>query len=72
VSVCWPQGGLAWPRGLIGGWIASSGRDPLTFAMHALRRTKATLICRRTGNQRRGASYCSGKPCSKAPSAALA
>ena len=31
-------------------WIASIGLDPRLFGTHSLRRTKATLIYRRTGN----------------------
>jgi len=37
---------------LVGKWIASIGLDPLKFGTHSLRRTKATLIYRRTGNLR--------------------
>lgn len=37
---------------LVGQWIASVGLDPLKFGTHSLRRTKATLIYRRTGNLR--------------------
>jgi hypothetical protein len=37
---------------LAGEWIASIGLDPLKFGTHSLRRTKATLIYRRTGNLR--------------------
>jgi integrase len=37
---------------LVSGWIASIGLDPSVFGTHSLRRTKATLICRRTGNLR--------------------
>src|SRR5204863_1735478 len=33
-------------------WIASIGLDPKLFGTHSLRRTKATLIYRRTGNLR--------------------
>ena len=33
-------------------WIASIGLDPHFFGTHSLRRTKATLIYRRTGNLR--------------------
>ena len=33
-------------------WIASVGLDPSLFGTHSLRRTKATLIYRRTGNLR--------------------
>jgi integrase len=37
---------------LVGQWSASIGLDPLKFGTHSLRRTKATLIYRRTGNLR--------------------
>lgn len=37
---------------LVGHWIASINLDPLKFGTHSLRRTKATLIYRRTGNLR--------------------
>jgi integrase len=37
---------------LVGHWIASIGLDPLKFGTYSLRRTKATLIYRRTGNLR--------------------
>ena len=37
---------------LISEWIASIGLDPKLFGTHSLRRTKATLIYRRTGNLR--------------------
>jgi integrase len=37
---------------LVGDWIASIGLDPKRFGTHSLRRTKATLIYRRTGNLR--------------------
>jgi integrase len=37
---------------LVGHWIASIGLHPLKFGTHSLRRTKATLIYRRTGNLR--------------------
>jgi len=37
---------------LVAGWIASIGLDPSRFGTHSLRRTKATLIYRRTGNLR--------------------
>jgi len=33
-------------------WIAGIGLDPHLFGTHSLRRTKATLIYRRTGNLR--------------------
>src|SRR5215510_215196 len=37
---------------LVAGWIGSIGLDPRLFGTHSLRRTKATLIYRRTGNLR--------------------
>jgi integrase len=37
---------------LISEWITSIGLDPKLFGTHSLRRTKATLIYRRTGNLR--------------------
>jgi integrase len=37
---------------LLSVWIASIGLDPKLFGTHSLRRTKATLIYRRTGNLR--------------------
>jgi integrase len=37
---------------LVSDWIASIGLDPHLFGTHSLRRTKATLIYRRTGNLR--------------------
>ena len=37
---------------LVSDWIGSIGLDPLLFGTHSLRRTKATLIYRRTGNLR--------------------
>lgn len=37
---------------LVSEWIASVGLDPHLFGTHSLRRTKATLIYRRTGNLR--------------------
>jgi len=33
-------------------WIAGIGLDPSFFGTHSLRRTKATLVYRRTGNLR--------------------
>jgi integrase len=35
---------------LLSAWIAGIGLDPHLFGTHSLRRTKATLIYRRTGN----------------------
>ena len=37
---------------LVSKWIAKSDSDPQLFGTHSLRRTKATLIYRRTGNLR--------------------
>ena len=37
---------------LVAEWIAGIGLDPHLFGTHSLRRTKATLIYRRTGNLR--------------------
>ena len=37
---------------LLSGWTAGIGLDPKLFGTHSLRRTKATLIYRRTGNLR--------------------
>ena len=37
---------------LVSGWVSSIGLDPRLFGTHSLRRTKATLIYRRTGNLR--------------------
>src|SRR5262249_29301545 len=37
---------------LVSEWIAEIGLDPHLFGTHSLRRTKATLIYRRTGNLR--------------------
>ena len=37
---------------LVSKWIASIGLDPNLYGTHSLRRTKATLIYRRTGNLR--------------------
>jgi integrase len=34
---------------LLSAWVASIGLDPKLFGTHSLRRTKATLIYRRTG-----------------------
>ena len=37
---------------LVSEWFASIGLDPTLFGTHSLRRTKATLIYKRTGNLR--------------------
>jgi hypothetical protein len=37
---------------LVSQWVSSRGLDPLKYATHSMRRTKATLTYRRTGNIR--------------------
>jgi integrase len=37
---------------LLGSWLRSIGIDPLAYGTHSLRRTKASMIYRRTGNLR--------------------
>jgi integrase len=37
---------------LVSQWVTGIGLDPLKYATHSMRRTKATLIYRRTGNLR--------------------
>jgi integrase len=37
---------------LVGEWVSGIGLGPLKYATHSMRRTKATLIYRRTGNLR--------------------
>lgn len=37
---------------LLGEWLAGVGLDPTAYGTHSLRRTKATLIYKRTGNLR--------------------
>ena len=37
---------------LVSDWVASCGLDPSLFGTHSLRRTKATMIYKRTGNLR--------------------
>ena len=37
---------------IVGSWVRSIGLDPATYGTHSLRRTKATLIYRRTRNLR--------------------
>jgi integrase len=37
---------------LVSEWVSGIGLDPLKFATHSMRRTKPTLIYRRTGNLR--------------------
>ena len=37
---------------LLASWLRAIGLDPLAFGTHSLRRTKASMIYRRTGNLR--------------------
>jgi len=37
---------------IVQGWVASIGLNPATFGTHSLRRTKAALIYRKSGNLR--------------------
>jgi integrase len=37
---------------LLDGWLEQIGLDPALYGTHSLRRTKATLIYKRTGNLR--------------------
>ena len=37
---------------LLASWLRSIGLDPLDYGTHSLRRTKASMIYRRTGNLR--------------------
>ncbi len=56
---------------LLSEWIVSIELDPNLFGTHSLRRTKATLIYRQTGNQRQYSS-CSDTQKLRAPSDTLA
>ena len=56
---------------LVEQWVASVGLDPRKFATHSMRRTKATLIYRRTGICERSSSYSATRG-SKAPYATSA
>ncbi len=47
---------------LVSEWIASIGLEPNLYATHSLRRTKATLIYRRTGNFSERSSCYLGTP----------
>jgi integrase len=49
-----PEHGMSTRRyaRLVSGWIAGIGLDPHLYGTHSLRRAKATLIYRRTGNLR--------------------
>src|SRR2546429_6878219 len=38
---------------IVGSWVGSIGLDPAAYGTHSMRRTKATLIYRRTRNLRR-------------------
>ena len=37
---------------IVGSWVGSIGLDPAVYGTHSLRRTRATLIYRRTSNLR--------------------
>ena len=37
---------------ILGSWVEKLGLDPADYGTHSMRRTKATLIYRRTGNLR--------------------
>jgi integrase len=37
---------------IVKGWVRSVGLNPVTYGTHSLRRTKAALIYRKTGNLR--------------------
>ena len=37
---------------ILEGWVEELGLDPADYRTHSMRRTKATLICRRTKNLR--------------------
>jgi integrase len=56
---------------LVGEWVSGIGLDRLKYATHSMRRTKATLIYRRTGNLR-AVQLLLGHTRSKVPSATLA
>jgi hypothetical protein len=43
-------------------WVTSIGLDPAKFGTHSLKRTKAVLIYRRTGNLRGRGASASGWP----------
>lgn len=38
--------------GIVKGWVKAVGLDPATYGTHTMRRTKASLIYRRTKNLR--------------------
>jgi site-specific recombinase XerD len=37
---------------ILRGWVISMGLEPSAFGTHSIRRTKAALICKKTGNLR--------------------
>ncbi len=37
---------------ILDGWVKSLGLDPCSYGTHSMRRTKATLICRKSKNLR--------------------
>src|SRR5262245_51736089 len=52
IGVAYSAGATASPvvKRLVSEWISGIGLDPLKYATHSMRRTKATLIYRWTGN----------------------
>ena len=48
----WPHVSTRQYSRIVGGWVGAIGLDPATYGTHSLRRTKATLIYRRTKNLR--------------------
>jgi integrase len=52
---------------IVESWVSSIGLDPAAYGTHSMRRTKATLIYRRTNNLR-AVSFRLGTPNSIAPS----
>src|SRR5262245_48966941 len=51
-STCHAAAGDRNQTRVVSKWVRGIGLDPSKFATHSLRRTKATLIYRRTGNLR--------------------
>jgi hypothetical protein len=51
VGICLPGTSLSSGRGIVGGWVKEIGLDSALYGTHSMRRTKPTLIHRRTKNQ---------------------
>ena len=51
---------------IVDGWVEEIGLDPTAYGTHSMRRTKPTLIYRRTKNLR-AVHYCLATPSLKAP-----